>query len=221
MVNKVRVWDLPTRVFHWSLVVCFVGLVITGQIGGAAMDWHFRFGYTVLSLLMFRAVWGVFGGRWSRFSAFVVGPVTILRYLQGRGTPLQTVGHNPLGSLSVLALLAFALLQVATGLISDDEIATTGPLAKMVAGSWVSFATYYHAKVGQYILITLVLLHIAAVVFYQTVRKERLIQSMLTGDKEVAEPFDNARDDVRSRALAAVVLLACITLVTGLVQWAS
>ncbi len=220
MVNKVRVWDLPTRVFHWGLALCFVGLVITGQIGGAAMDWHFRLGYTVLSLLAFRVVWGLVGGRWSRFSAFVVGPTTILRYLQGRGTPRQSVGHNPLGSLSVLALLAFALLQVGTGLISDDEIATSGPLAKMVAGSWVSFATYYHAKVGKYILITLVLLHIAAMIFYQVARKEKLMQAMVTGDKEFGEAFDSARDDTKSRVLAALLWATCIALVIGLVQWA-
>ena len=101
-MNRVRVWDLPTRVFHWSLVFFFAGLVLTGEVGGQAMVWHFRFGYSVLSLLLFRLIWGFVGGRWSRFSAFIAGPATILRYARGEGTAQQSVGHNPLGALSVL-----------------------------------------------------------------------------------------------------------------------
>lgn len=216
MVNRVRVWDLPTRVFHWSLVLCFVGLVITGQIGGAAMPWHFRMGYAVLSLLLFRLFWGFCGGRWSRFSGFVVGPTTILRYVQGRGTPQQSVGHNPLGSLSVLALLAFAFLQVATGLFSDDEIATAGPLAKLAASSWVTYTTYYHTKIGKIVLIVLVQLHIAAMIFYWVKHKDNLVMPMLQGDKELAEPFESSRDDTRSRSLALLVFVVCAGLVGGL-----
>jgi cytochrome b len=220
MVNRVRVWDLPTRVFHWSLVLCFVGLVVTGEVGGAAMPWHFRMGYAVLSLLLFRLVWGFVGGRWSRFSGFVVGPATIWRYLQGRGTPQQSVGHNPLGSLSVLALLVFALLQVLAGLFSDDEIATAGPLAKLASSSWVNFATHYHTNIGKIILIVLVLLHVAAVIFYRIKHKENLVTPMLRGDKDLAAPFESARDDTRSRSLALLVLAVCAGLVAGLVSWA-
>lgn len=219
-MNKVRVWDLPTRVFHWSLVLCFVGLVVTGEIGDGAMVWHFRLGYTVLSLLLFRLVWGFVGGHWSRFSAFVVGPGTILRYVQGQGTPRQSVGHNPLGSLSVLALLVFALLQVAAGLFSDDEIATSGPLVKMASSTWVGYATYYHTKIGKIVLIVLVQLHIAAMIFYRVKRNENLVLPMLKGDKVLPEPFENARDDAKSRAAALVVFGLCAGLVAALVQWA-
>lgn len=218
-MNKVRIWDLPTRVFHWGLVLCLVGMVVTGKIGGEAMAWHFRLGYTVLSLLMFRLVWGFMGGHWSRFNVFVVGPKAIWRYLQGRGTSPST-GHNPLGALSVLALLGFALLQVATGLISDDEIATSGPLAKMASGAWVSRATYYHNAIGQYVLYALVLLHLAAMVFYYFKRKENLVPAMWHGDKELAEPHTSARDDGKSRLMALVMFALCAGLVTGLVQWA-
>lgn len=220
MVNRVRVWDLPTRVFHWSLVLGFVGLVVTGEVGGNAMVWHFRLGYTVLSLLLFRLVWGFVGGRWSRFSAFVVGPMTILRYAKGQLATRPSVGHNPLGSLSVLALLGFALLQVATGLVSDDEIATSGPLVKMVPGYWVSKATYYHSEIGKYVLIALVLLHIAAIVFYRVQRKEDLVSAMWHGDKECADVAESARDDGQLRWLALAVFAVCAAVVTGLVQWA-
>lgn len=218
-MNKVRIWDLPTRVFHWGLVLCVVGLVVTGKIGGEAMVWHFRLGYFVLTLLLFRLVWGFVGGHWSRFAVFLVGPAGILRYLQGRSVS-PSAGHNPLGALSVLALLGFAMLQVATGLISDDEIATAGPLAQMVAGAWVSKGTYYHAAIGQYVLYVLVLLHIAAMVFYRFKRKENLVPAMWHGDKALAEPHTSARDDGKSRLKALLVFVVSAGLVTGLVQWA-
>jgi len=96
-MSKVRIWDLPTRVFHWALVACIVGLVVTGQIGGTAMAWHFRLGYVVLSLLLFRLVWGFVGGHWSRFAVFVRSPATIAAYLRGHKTPEMEAGHNPLG----------------------------------------------------------------------------------------------------------------------------
>ena len=220
-MNTVRVWDLPTRIFHWGLVLCFVGLVATAQLGGEAMVWHFRFGYTALSFLLFRLVWGVSGGIWSRFSTFVSGPSHILRYLRGEGGAGDSVGHNPMGALSVMALLAFALLQVATGLFSDDEIATAGPLAKMVSGSLVSFATFYHTNVGKIILIVLVVLHVAAILFYRVKRQENLVRPMLSGDKELAEPFESSRDDAGSRAKALLIFAVCAACVAGLVQWAA
>lgn len=219
-MNTVRVWDLPTRLFHWSLVLCFVGLIVTGEVGDAAMVWHFRLGYAVLSLLLFRLVWGFVGGRWSRFSTFVVGPGTILRYLKGQASAAHSVGHNPLGSLSVLALLGFALLQVAAGLMSDDDIATAGPLAKFAPGAWVSLATYYHTKIGKVVLILLVQLHIAAIIFYRIRHRENLVRPMVVGDKDLPEPFEGARDDAKSRTLALLVWGICAAMVAGLVQWA-
>ena len=217
---KVRVWDLPTRLFHWSLVLCFVGLILTGQAGGAAMVWHFRLGYCVLTLLLFRLVWGFVGGHWSRFSAFVVGPTTIWRYLQGQAEPRRSVGHNPLGFLSVIALLGFALLQVAAGLFSDDEIATSGPLAKMASSRVVGYATFYHTQLGKLVLIALVLMHIAAMIYYRVRRKENLVLPMLNGDKHVIEPSVSAEDNTTSRVKALVILVICSVFVTALIQWA-
>ena len=202
-------------------MLCFVGLVATAQLGGEAMVWHFRFGYTALSFLLFRLVWGVSGGIWSRFSTFVSGPSHILRYLRGEGGARDSVGHNPMGALSVMALLAFALLQVAAGLFSDDEIATAGPLAKMVSGSLVSFATFYHTNVGKIILIVLVVLHVAAILFYRVKRQQNLVRPMLSGDKELAEPFESSRDDAGSRAKALLIFAVCAACVAGLVQWAA
>lgn len=220
MSNKVRVWDLPTRIFHWLLVVCVLALVVTGQVGGAAMDWHFRFGYAVLSLLLFRLVWGVIGGHWSRFSSFLYSPGTVIRYLRGQGAPELGVGHNPLGAGSVFAMLFFLLLQVGTGLVSDDEIAASGPFTSLVSNALVSQATSYHADIGKLILIALVALHVAAILFYLRRKKQNLVRAMVLGDKELDQPAPSARDDARSRALAGAVFIFCILLVTLTLQLA-
>ena len=142
-MTKVRVWDLPTRVFHWALVLGVIAQAITGLVGGDAMAWHLRVGYSVLALLLFRLFWGLVGGRWSRFRAFAYSPQSVLDYLKGRGRgkPEHGVGHSPLGAGSVFAMLLFLLAQVASGLFSDDEIAAAGPLTRFVSNSTVSLAT--------------------------------------------------------------------------------
>ena len=215
MQNKhtVRIWDLPTRLFHWLLAVCTIALVISAKIGGNAMLWHFRFGYAVLALLLFRLVWGLVGGYWSRFAAFLYSPARMLRYLRGQGTPEDGVGHSPLGALSVFGLLAMLALQVGTGLFSDDEIAFAGPLTRFVSGDWVSWATGLHKEVGQYLVMALVALHVLAIVFYTVVKKESLVGPMISGDKTLTTPVPAARDDAAARVGALVVLLLCSALV--------
>ncbi len=121
----VRIWDLPTRLFHWALALCVLGLFVTAELGGNAMVWHFRFGFCVLTLLLFRLAWGLFGGYWSRWTQFPLRPSAVAAYLQGRSM-LGWSGHNPLGSWSVVVLLLALAVQVATGLVSDDEIANVG-----------------------------------------------------------------------------------------------
>lgn len=220
MSITVRVWDLPTRIFHWSLAVGVIGLVITGQLGGAAMAWHFRLGYAVLTLLLFRLLWGFVGGRWSRFAAFIPTPAGLWNYLRGRTGAQATVGHNPLGALSVLAMLLLLLAQVGTGLISDDEIANSGPLTRFFSGTLVSQATAYHKGLGKTLLIVLVLQHLAAIAFYLLRRRDNLIRPMLLGDKELPTSLPSARDDGRSRLRALLLLGLCTAAVAILLQWA-
>lgn len=215
--HTVRIWDLPTRLFHWALAVCVVALVITAKVGGNAMEWHFRLGYTVLALLLFRLVWGLIGGRWSRFSAFVYSPARLLRYLRGTPHPEDGVGHSPLGALSVFALLAVLVAQVATGLLSDDEIAFAGPLTRFVSNAVVGQATGYHKDIGQYLVLGLVALHVLAIVFYVRVRKQRLVQPMIGGDKTLTAPATPSRDDAPSRLLALAVFALC----AGVAWWVS
>jgi len=218
MSKRVRIWDLPTRLFHWALVACLVGLAMTGYRGGAAMDWHARLGYAVLTLLLFRIAWGFMGGRWSRFASFVYSPRTLIRYLKGTPHPDHLVGHSPLGAASVFAMLAVLLAQVMTGLVGDDEISFTGPLNRFVAGSQGLAATWYHKRVGQWILLGLVVLHIAAVLFYLWKKKDNLVQPMLRGDKTLRHAVAPSRDDAASRLAALAVLAACAGAVTGLVK---
>ena len=215
MNHTVRIWDLPTRLFHWALAVCIPGLVITANVGGDAMAWHFRLGYCVLALLLFRLVWGFVGGRWSRFSAFACSPTRVVRYLKvkGRGDGGEDVGHNPLGALSVYALLVALTAQVGTGLFSDDEIAASGPLTRWVSSAMVELATRYHTDYGQYLVLGLVGLHLLAIAFYVFLRQQTLVRPMVDGNKTLPSPAPASRDDAASRAGAAAVLAACAAVV--------
>ena len=126
---QIRVWDWPTRLFHWTLAALIIALVITGNVGGNAMVWHFRCGYGVLSLLIFRIIWGFCGGHWSLWRHLAFTPALVWQYLRPSSPRTNFLGHNPLGSLSIIAMLALLGLQVSTGLFSDDEIANSGPFA--------------------------------------------------------------------------------------------
>jgi cytochrome b len=215
---KTRVWDLPTRLFHWALATCVIALVVTAKVGGNAMEWHFRFGYAVLALLLFRIVWGLIGGRWSRFSSFVYKPGAMLRYLRGQSDPLHRVGHNPLGSLSVFGLLAALAAQAGTGLFADDEIAFMGPLAHQVSTELSLQLTRYHKVIGEPLVIGLVVLHLLAIGFYAVVKRERLVGPMVTGDKDLAAQVPASLDTAATRLLALGVLAACVGLTVWLVN---
>lgn len=205
----VRVWDLPTRLFHWTLAAAMVGLVITGNVGGNALLWHMRLGLLVGALLLFRIVWGLVGGRWSRFTSFIYAPGTVLRYLKGEHRPGDhfEVGHNPLGSFSVFGLIGMLAVQVATGLVADDEIATTGPLNKFVASATGLAATNWHKNYGKWVLLALVALHVAAIVVYR-LRGKNLVKPMITGDKTLGADVPPSSDTLANRGLALVLVVA-------------
>lgn len=217
---RVRVWDLPTRLFHWLLAACVIGSVLSAKIGGNAMVWHFRFGYVVFTLLAFRLLWGVVGGRWSRFASFVYAPATLLRYLRGASRPDEhhEVGHSPLGALSVFALLAILAAQVGSGLFADDEISNTGPLIKFVSGATSSLLTSWHKTFGQGIILTLVVLHVAAIVMYRVRRGRDLVRPMLVGDKLLPTDVPASADSLATRGLAALLLAACAAGVAWLIS---
>jgi len=218
--QPVRVWDLPTRTFHWLLAFLVIFSIVSAKIGGNAMDWHLRSGYAIFTLLAFRLVWGFAGGHWSRFRAFLYAPSTSLRYLRGESLPHEhhQVGHTPLGAGSVFALLGILALQVTSGLIADDEIVTTGPLIQYVSSATSSLATRWHKNYGQWLIIVLVVLHLGAIAFYWLKRRQNLVGPMLHGDKLLAADVPRSLDNGRSRTIALAIVLLCALAVTAVVR---
>jgi cytochrome b len=186
MSVAIQVWDLPLRIFHWLLALAVLSAVVTGEIGGSLIDWHGRIGVLILGLLVFRLVWGFVGTSHARFTNFFPTPAKIKAYLKGHW---KGHGHNPLGALSVLALLAVLFTLVGAGLFANDDIAFEGPLFPLVSKSLSDKLSAIHYY-GFNVLAVLLFLHIAAIVFYAKVKKHNLVIPMITGRKIV--PKDQA-----------------------------
>lgn len=204
------VWDLPVRIIHWSLVLCVLGSWITHELPGDWFAWHVRCGYAVLVLVTTRLLWGLVGTRHALFAGFLRGPAAVLRYARSLFTarPERYAGHNPLGALMVLLLLALLLAQALTGLFANDEILNTGPLYGYVSNDTSLKLTSWHHLIFDLIEVA-VLLHVAAALFYLFAKKENLIRPMFTGRKRADEvPADQAIAGSRTwLALLLAVLL--------------
>lgn len=205
-MNIITIWDLPLRLFHWSLAVAVSGAMITGQIGGNLMPWHGYLGQAVVALVAFRLVWGVVGSTTARFTYFLAGPTTIRAYLRGRWLG---VGHNPLGALSVLAMLGLALAQALTGLFANDDIAFQGPLYSLVGSELSGSLTGVHKALFP-ALLAIVVLHLAAIVFYTRIKGENLVRPMITGRKE--SPHGRSTRGGGPLALLLALALAALAL---------
>jgi len=203
-VHALAVWDLPTRLFHWTLVLLVAFLLISGEVGGdSLMNWHMRAGYGVVTLVLFRILWGFVGSRHSRFAAFVRGPRETLAYTQNllRGHEAPTVGHNPLGGWMVVALLLLLLIQGGSGFFTSDDISVDGPLVAQAAGSLVRRLSSLH-RITAKLLFLFPAIHVAAVLFHQWVKGEKLIQAMITGDKAML-PGDLAAEASQGKGRTA------------------
>jgi len=179
-IKRIKVWDLPTRLFHWLLALTVAAALVTGEIGGNLIDWHGRLGLLTVGLVVFRLVWGIVGSTYARFSQFLPTPDAIAAYLKGQW---QGLGHNPLGALSVLALLGLVSLQVASGLFANDDIAFNGPLFDLVSKESSDRLTGIH-KAASSLLILVIVLHVGAIAFYARVKKHNLVKPMVTGWSE-------------------------------------
>lgn len=187
------VWDLPTRVFHWSLALSFLGAWLTSESEYWKL-WHVSFGYSMALLIAFRLIWGIVGTRYARFSAFIRGPGAIVAYFRSwlARRPAHYVGHNPAGALAILAILGVTAVLVASGYASYEEI----------GGEWLS---EMHEVLAN-LLMAIVVLHIAAVVLTSLAHKENLVRAMLTGKKIVA-----AGEEIRSsRPIFALILVGML-----------
>lgn len=182
--RPVLIWDLPTRLFHWLLAALVAAAFAAGKAGGNAMLYHEWCGEAVLALLLFRVAWGFIGSGPSRFTAFLTGPSTVLRYARTllRRDPDHRLSHNPLGGWSVMAMLLALLIQAGTGLFANDDIATEGPLYKWVSKAVSDRLTSIH-HLNHDVIIVLVAVHVAAVLFHLIYKRENLITPMITGRK--------------------------------------
>ncbi|MBL6690206.1 MAG: cytochrome b/b6 domain-containing protein [Pseudomonadales bacterium] len=207
-----RVWDLPLRLFHWSLVILVAISIYTGENGGFnEMDYHMLSGYAILALVLFRVIWGFVGSEHARFSDFV-RPSAIVAYSRSLlSKDIQEdkrPGHNPLGALSVLAFLVVLLVQAGTGLFANDDIFLEGPLTHLVEDEMSDDLTTVHHFAAK-VLYVLVFLHLAAILFYQFVRKEPLLLAMITGRFKGRTGKSDGANLLKETAMAVVTLAVC------------
>jgi len=212
MLKKIRVWDLPTRLFHWLFAIVVAGAFITINLDETEL--HAKFGYAACVLVIFRVVWGFVGPEHARFSSFVPTVAQVRAFI--KHPVYDKLGHNPLGGLSVIGLLLVVLVQATSGLFTDDEISFQGPLSHLVSSSVASFLTGLH-QVNSNFVYALVGLHLAAIFYYQKVKKQDLILPMITGDKDISAEEINTPTDlspskdhwgVRGLALVILVVIA-------------
>jgi cytochrome b len=213
MARGQPLWDAPVRIFHWALALLVVTSFVTGRLGGSWMEWHVKSGYGILTLLLFRLAWGFVGSSTARFSSFLKGPGVALGYARAlfarRHQP--AIGHNPLGGWMVLAMIAILLLQAATGLFADDEVATQGPLSILASANLVSRANRIH-EWNQWVVVGATVLHLAAIAFYQWGLKSNLLGPMFHGG-ELPEPATRSASPVLASALFVVACVAVYCIV--------
>ncbi|MCE9685302.1 cytochrome b/b6 domain-containing protein [Shewanella sp. AS16] len=207
---KIKVWDLPTRVFHWGMVLLLVGLWWSADAG--EMQWHQLLAYTLLVFIGFRILWGFVGSDTARFKQFVHGPKRVIDYLKsGRGGELPaTLGHNPLGGYMVLMLIFTLSLQLATGLFATDEIFTEGPLYSWVSAETASSLTWLH-KQNFLLILGLAAIHLAAVALHWF-KGDKLVWAMVSGYKK-----HSGSGDPRLRFTSVLVAIALLSILGSLV----
>lgn len=219
-LRSVLVWDLPTRLFHWSIVILFAFSWWSGEQGGSWMRFHFWSGYAILALVLFRIIWGLVGSHTARFADFLKGPRAGLHHLGELLKPGKTsdIGHNPLGGWMVALLLVLLLVQTVTGLFSEDRELNAGPLSLWVSQKTSHFLTEIHETVVN-ILLLLIAAHVAAVFAYLIFKRDNLIGAMLTGRKQLSlAPGQEPK--MASVYLALAVLVVCAAAVIVLVRFA-
>ena len=203
------VWDLPTRLFHWTLAILVLTSILTGLNGSfQAMKYHIWSGTAILALVIYRILWGIVGGRYARFTDFVKGPVHVARYaVQAfKGTETPTVGHNPMGGWSILVILGLLGYQAVTGLMSNDDIFTEGPWAKLVGKDQSDAFTSDHLF-NVNLIYVLIALHLTAV-FFHSMKGENLLAPMINGKKDLVTPTAPDAKGHPGVALALLLLSA-------------
>jgi len=208
------VWDLPLRAFHWLFAASILASWGTAKLGFAWMPWHIRLGKWMMGLLLFRVIWGFIGPRHARFTSFLKGPSAVVRYakgLAGHGEGVASVGHNPLGALSVIIMLLLVAIQVSTGLFATDDIAYTGPFNPKVSSGTASLLTSIH-HINFNLIWAAIALHVGAITYYAFVKRQNLVPAMLHGWKPAeAVPANEAITSSELwKALAVMIVAAAV-----------
>ena len=209
MKQKIKVWDLPTRLFHWTLAAAVAFMWYSAKTGGGMLVWHLRCGLLILALTVFRLCWGLWGSDTARFAQFVKGRTAIADYLSGRFSEDKQPGHNPLGALMVLALLATVAFQTATGLFAADEntFTTSGWLNGWVGSETGSLMRRIHIRFFN-LLAALAAIHIISILLYKFLRKTDLVKPMITGFKYLGSEAVRPRFAGRIKLVAALFCAA-------------
>ena len=209
--KKIRLWDLPTRLFHWLLVLGVAASIVSGQLGGNLIDWHGRIGVFIVGLIVFRVTWGLLGSTYARFAQFFPTPAKLKSYLRGEW---RGVGHNPLGAFSVFGLLGLLAFQVFSGLFSNDDITFVGPLFDLVSKDLSNQLTGLH-KLSSNLLFILIGLHLAAIAFYGHAKKDNLIKPMITGWKETDQGESAKGGGIVALIVALAIAVAAVYAASG------
>ena len=209
------VWDWPLRLWHWLFAIAVAGAWISGEWGGYDWrQWHLWFGQAAVGLLIFRLIWGFVGTRHARFARFVPGPKRLIGYLRTlprRDAP-GTPGHNPLGAVAVVAILAVVAAQAGSGLFISDDILYEGPWFVAVSSDTADFASTVHHRLAWPVGV-LIGLHLVAIAFYRLYKRQRLTRAMITGRKP-AESVSESESIARSRTVLALILIALVAAFT-------
>jgi cytochrome b len=211
-MRRIKVWDLPVRLFHWALVVLILAAWCTQEFN--YMDWHVWTGYTILTLLLFRIAWGVFGSDTARFSRFLRSPAAAIQHLRGlrRREPDREIGHNAAGGWMVLLMLALIGVQAGTGLFANDDGDTEGPLMHFVSKDESNFLSHIHS-LNFNLIEAAIVLHILAIILYAVLKRQDLVRPMLTGTKPM--PADATAPRLVNPVWAALTLAVA----AGVVAW--
>ena len=209
MTNKLLVWDLPVRLFHWLLVISLFSAWYTSDGERGLIEYHLQIGYFILGLITFRIVWGVFGTKYARFSQFIPNKQDLIYYLQNfkQEKNYSAVGHNPLGGLMVVLMMALILSQAVSGLFMNDDVFTTGPYYESVSKSIQNYMSFIHRRFFDLIIVVSTL-HISAIVYYLIAKKINLIVPMITGYKSSANNKDIGINS--SKMLLAITIIILI-----------
>lgn len=204
-----KVWDLPTRIFHWLLAALVGGAWLSIELG--YMETHALIGQAILILVVYRLIWGVIGSETAQFWHFIKGPKAILAYARGllTGSGQEPAGHNPLGACMIVALLLLLGTQGVLGLMSNDDILFEGPLFNLVGKEWSDTLTGLHHLLFNAVLLA-VIVHVGAAFFYLIVKKQNLIGAMITGVKWWPEPLPGLRMTPAWLALPALAAAAAL-----------